>query len=166
MTIEKLDTENISTKELEELLSLFINSYSKDDYMASREVTDLDTLRGIIENKNLVHFIAYEENIPLAYCQIMHMADSVNFNSGAKINAVAVLPNKRGLGIGTRLLQTVIDYLKSNPKIRNIHLGVASANTGAKEIYKKLGFVKVGELQNTFRKDDVLMSIEMYSLLT
>jgi ribosomal protein S18 acetylase RimI-like enzyme len=166
MTINKIDESKLSKTELEALLSMFINSYSKEDYMASREVTDLEALKKILQNDHLVHFIAYDGITPIAYCQIVHMADSVNFNSGAKINAIAVLPEKRGLGIGTQLLETVIDYLKSNPKIKNIYLGVANENKAAIELYKKLGFIKVGELKNTFTKNDVLMDIETYSLLT
>jgi ribosomal protein S18 acetylase RimI-like enzyme len=164
MTILELDYNKLSASELEALLVMFVNSYAKEDYMASREVTDLEVLNKILQNKDLLHFIAYEDKTPVAYCQVIYKAESVNFNSGAKINAVAVLPDKRNQGVGTELLTSVIETLKQKPKIRNIFLDVAKDNKVAIELYKKLGFEKVGELKDIFTKDGVLIDIETFSL--
>ncbi len=68
MTILELDYNKLSDSELESILQLFINSYAKEDYTASREVTDFEVLKKILQNKDLLHFITYEEATPIAYC--------------------------------------------------------------------------------------------------
>lgn len=166
MTISELDYSKLSASELEALLKMFVNSYAKEDYMASREVINLDDLNKILQNKDLLYFVAYEDETPIAYCQVIYKGESVNFNSGAKINAIAVLPDKRGRGVGTELLTRAVETLKQNPKIRNIFLDVAKDNKVAIALYKKLGFEKVGELKDIFTKDGILINIETYSFLT
>ena len=132
--------------------------------MASQEIIDTEALRKILQHNDLIHFIAYEDKTPIAYCQIIYKAQSANFNSGAKINAISVLPSKRGQGVGLLLLTEVINALESNPKIKNIYLDVAKSNETAIKLYKQLGFQKAGELKNLFTKNDVLIDIETYSL--
>jgi ribosomal protein S18 acetylase RimI-like enzyme len=164
MHILKLNYKAQSDSEIESLLSLFINSYSEEDFMASLEIVDTDALRKILKHNDLLHFIAYEEKVPIGYCQVIHKAHSKNFNSGAKINAVSILPSKRGQGIGKLLLTEVISTLENTPKIRNIYLDVVKSNKNAIKLYKELGFLKVGELKNLFTKNDILIDIETYSL--
>ena len=155
-----------STNEINEvLLHLFKNVTIETDYMAQGEIENIDTLNKVLQNKNLIHFFGYEDNTPVAYCQVIYKAESTNFISGAKINALSVLPEKRGQGLGKELLQEVISTLSKNPKIKNIYLDVVKNNTVAISLYKEVGFEKVGELRNLFTKDSSLMDIEMYSLL-
>jgi ribosomal protein S18 acetylase RimI-like enzyme len=165
MIIHKLDSTKIDNREMEALLSMFRNSSATSDYMAIGEIDTLETLHKVLNNKNLIHFIAYEDNVPVAYCQIVYKSESVNFNSGAKINAISVLPSKRGNGLGGAILHEAILDLKKNNTIKNIYLDVVKDNTTAVNLYKKLGFEKTGELKNIFTKDNTLMDIEIYSLL-
>jgi|GEM_PF-2530493 ribosomal protein S18 acetylase RimI-like enzyme len=164
MHVSELHYKAQSDSEIESLLSLFIHSYSEEDFMASREIVDIPALRKILTHADLIHFIAYEEKVPVGYCQVIHKAHSINFNSGAKINALSVLPSKRGQGIGTLLLTEAIRTLQNTPKVQNIYLDVAKSNMTAIKLYKKLGFLKVGELKNLFTKNDILIDIETYSL--
>jgi ribosomal protein S18 acetylase RimI-like enzyme len=101
----------------------------------------------------------------VAYCQVIYKAESENFKSRAKINALAVLPEKRGQGLGKELLKETIATLQKNVTIKNIYLEVVKDNSVAINLYKELGFEKVGELKSLFTKDDTLLDIEIYSLL-
>lgn len=160
-----IDRNTVSNGETEELLPLFRDSTIETDYMTAGEVKDLDMLQTLLQSRNLIHFIAYEDNIPVACCQVIHKAQSTNFHTGAKINALSVMPHKRGMGVGTELMNKVVEALREKPEIRNIYLDVVKENTAAVKLYEKLGFKKVGELKNAFIKDGTLMDIETFSLL-
>jgi ribosomal protein S18 acetylase RimI-like enzyme len=166
MTVRIFDQAKASDLDYEDLLSLFRSATTESDYMATGEITDLQTLEKVLYNKNLIHFFAYEGNLPVAYCQVTYKADSKNFNSGAKINALAVLPEQRGKGLGKQLLKEVIVTLQKNPTIKNIYLDVVKDNTVAVNLYTELGFQKTGELKSLFTKNGALLDIEIYSLLT
>lgn len=165
MIIRSFDRTQTASQDMVALLELFRNSTSKDDYMAIGEITDQETLEKILYNKNLIHFFGYEGGSPVAYCQVVYKSDSVNFHSGAKIQALSVLPERRGQGLGTALLSEVVATLQKNTRIKNIHLEVVKENSVAVSLYKKLGFEKTGELKSMFTKHGALLDIEMYSLL-
>lgn len=164
MDIRIFDHNNTNENELESLLSLFCNSSMNEDYTSVGEIGDMDTLKKVLSKPNLIHFFGYQENIPVAYCQVIHKTESANFSSGAKINSIAVLPESRGQGLGKELLQEVVDTLRKNENIKNIYLDVVKDNVIAVNLYKEVGFEKVGELKNIFKKDNTLMDIEIYSL--
>jgi RimJ/RimL family protein N-acetyltransferase len=42
---------------------------------------------------------------------------------------------------------------------------VVSENSLAKKLYKKLGFVKTGELNGAYKKDGLYLDLETYSLV-
>jgi ribosomal protein S18 acetylase RimI-like enzyme len=165
MTIHTFDYASATEQDLGSLLTLFRNASTESDYMAIGEITDMDTLKKVLSNKNLIHFFCYVDDIPVAYCQVIYKAESVNFRSGAKINAVSVLPEQRGKGVGKALLESVVAELQKNSTIKNIHLEVVKDNSIAIGLYKELGFEKVGELKSLFTKHDTLLDIEIYSLL-
>lgn len=48
-------------------------------------------------------------------------------------------------GIGKHLLEKAIEFARQNKRIRAVELSVESNNTGATELYMKMGFVKVSE---------------------
>jgi [ribosomal protein S18]-alanine N-acetyltransferase len=62
------------------------------------------------------------------------------------IQSIMVLNENRGQGIGTHLLKYCEERIfKASP---NIFMCVSSFNTGAASLYEKLGYQKIGELQN------------------
>ncbi len=165
MNVHVFQHENADDKNLDALLLLFRQSLKESDYMASGEIDDMNTLKRVLSNKNLIHFFGYVGDVPIAYCQVIYKADSINFKSGAKINAIAVHPEKRGQGLGKTLLQKVLAELQNNINIKNIYLDVVKNNIVAVNLYKELGFNKVGELKSIFTKDTMVMDIEIYSIL-
>lgn len=58
--------------------------------------------------------------------------------------AIAVIKDYRGLGIGKRMMQKVINFAKKKMKIKIVKLEVFSCNTGAIKLYRLLGFKKAG----------------------
>jgi len=57
---------------------------------------------------------------------------------------VTVLKDWRGLGIGTALIQTALDYCRESPNIEILALGVFHTNTKAIALYERLGFTREG----------------------
>jgi RimJ/RimL family protein N-acetyltransferase len=57
---------------------------------------------------------------------------------------VSLLPQFQGQGIGTFVMETFLDWAKSNPRIEIVRLRVFAANTPAIALYRKLGFVEEG----------------------
>jgi len=61
-----------------------------------------------------------------------------------------------GLGLGTAILQEIVNFANTNPIIKNISLGVKATNENAIKMYEKLGFIKVGVNRNYFNVDGVI----------
>ncbi len=57
----------------------------------------------------------------------------------------------RGQGLGSWMLETAIVWAKSQTILSWIDLGVFSANSHARHMYLKFGFVVVGEREDAFR---------------
>jgi RimJ/RimL family protein N-acetyltransferase len=57
---------------------------------------------------------------------------------------VSLLPEFQGQGIGSFLMEALLEWLKTNPRIESARLRVFGANTPAIALYKKLGFVEEG----------------------
>ncbi|MHC4329446.1 MAG: GNAT family N-acetyltransferase [Planctomycetota bacterium] len=66
---------------------------------------------------------------------------TARLTKSGKIGRMAVLPEYRGLGVGARILRTIIDYGISKG-IADFHL---SAQISAVGFYKKMGFEPYGE---------------------
>ena len=57
---------------------------------------------------------------------------------------ISVREKWRGQGIGTAMLQTLIDWAEANPLIEKVGLSVFANNVDAIRLYKRLGFVEEG----------------------
>ena len=77
---------------------------------------------------------------------------------------ISVLKRFWGIGIGTRLMEAMIDFAKDSQQLEILHLAVKADNCNAIAMYKKLGFQQIG-LYPKFYKinglyyDDILMNL-------
>ncbi len=82
---------------------------------------------------------------------------------------VSILKKYRNIGIGSLLLQTLIEWAKSTNQIEKINLQVHSTNIHAISAYKKNGFIVEGTRKNEIKYgdnnyvDSVLMSLNFNS---
>ncbi|UCD72172.1 MAG: ribosomal protein S18-alanine N-acetyltransferase [Syntrophobacterales bacterium] len=65
------------------------------------------------------------------------------FHGEAHLLNIAVQPDYRRMGLGTQLMRFFIDFCRSK-KVETITLDVRSSNDPAIEMYRKVGFRKVG----------------------
>jgi RimJ/RimL family protein N-acetyltransferase len=71
----------------------------------------------------------------------------------------------RGCGLGTALLTAMLDWATQQPNLEKVRLSVLATNTGARRLYRRLGFRTEGRLRRHFKMrdgrivDDLLMAI-------
>jgi len=76
---------------------------------------------------------------------------------------MSVLPEFRNKGVGTALLESLIEWAEKNPAIEKLALSVFADNEPAIHLYKKMGFVEEGRRVREIKMaegrylDDVLM---------
>jgi len=110
------------------------------------EIMDADSFQPIFEDlqkKDLLYL--YEENGEAAG---MFKLIPNTFRSAhiVYLGGLAVHPSFGGRGVGSRMMQAIINYSVSRGFIR-IELSVAEANTKAIHLYTKAGFEKEGILK-------------------
>lgn len=66
---------------------------------------------------------------------------------------ISILKEWRNRGVGTTMIQFIIDWCRLNPVIHRLELGVYTDNARAVHVYEKLGFVHEGVHKETFFKD-------------
>ena len=57
---------------------------------------------------------------------------------------ISILPKYRGNGLGTAIIQTMIDWAAAHPVIEKLALGVWAENTPAFALYEKMEFIEEG----------------------
>ena len=70
----------------------------------------------------------------------------------------------RSQGLGVRLMQTAIVFVRSTGTVDWIDLNVFAHNTTARALYKRLGFVETGMQHDRFRMDGVVIDDVSMSL--
>lgn len=68
----------------------------------------------------------------------------------------------RGMGIGSALLQHVLDWGKSNRMLKKISLSVFADNQAAIALYQKHGFVEEGRIIGAFQEVDNRLRDNIY----
>ncbi|MEB3757544.1 MAG: ribosomal protein S18-alanine N-acetyltransferase [Desulfurococcales archaeon] len=77
--------------------------------------------------------------------------------------SIAVLPEYRNRGLGSRLLEKAIDLMKQNYGIKKVYLEVRISNEVAINLYKKFGFTIKERIPRYYRdgEDAYLMEKEL-----
>ncbi|NLA24987.1 MAG: GNAT family N-acetyltransferase [Bacteroidales bacterium] len=77
------------------------------------------------------HFLLFENDIPIATARLRPTAE------GLKLERIASLKEHRNKGIGRKIIEYALNYMKKNKTIDKVYI---HAQEGAVEFYKKLGF--------------------------
>jgi RimJ/RimL family protein N-acetyltransferase len=118
-----------------------------------------------LDNPNHIAIVAVFEN------QIIGLID---FSNGPRKRiahtgqfGMSVSKNFRGQGIGTLLLQALIEWATAHDQIEKINLSVHATNLAAQGLYKKLGFVIEGIMKNDLKygADDYVDTLVMGKIL-
>jgi RimJ/RimL family protein N-acetyltransferase len=90
--------------------------------------------------------------------EIVGLLDFCNGNRDRTAHAgefgMSMAKSFRGLGIGTRLLQTFIEWAEGNHTIEKINLTVHSNNIRARALYARMGFAIEGIKKSEIKYED------------
>lgn len=83
---------------------------------------------------------------------------ALNFHGGKRRKmahtghfGISVLPGWRGRGVGSALLEVLIEWARAHPTMEEITLSVVEPNEGASRLYRRLGFIEIGRHPGKFR---------------
>ena len=78
-----------------------------------------------------------------------------NYTNHRAIMGMGVHRDCRKMGLGSLLVESVIEWAKRETAIERIDLWVLSENGPAIRLYNKLGFQKIGAVEDMFRIDGI-----------
>jgi RimJ/RimL family protein N-acetyltransferase len=116
-------------------------------------VTTLDEFKKTVEEERKWLKAHYDEPAHIALVAEVNgsLVGFLGFENGSRKRLahqgtlhMSVQPQFRGKGIGTALLQSLIDWAEENPTIEKLCLVVFATNKPAIGLYKKLGFLEEG----------------------
>lgn len=82
----------------------------------------------------------------------------VTSKNKGRIISIAILPEYRSKGLGAKLMNTGLKYLKDKGK-NTATLEVAKSNKKAQDFYSKFGFKVVKEMKNYYKNEDALLMV-------
>ena len=84
--------------------------------------------------------------------------------AGTAENAVYLHPDRRGLGVGKRLLQAILDEGRK-AGLHTVIARVSSGNEASVRLHRKLGFALVGTMKEVGNKFGVLRDVDLLQLI-
>lgn len=116
---------------------------------------NISTLKSELENENSQYFIAKYNNEIVGFAGIWKSVDE------AHITDIVVKKDFRKLGIGSLLLEHLINISKSLENINALTLEVNEENIPAQNLYKKYNFLTVGMRKNYYglNKNAIIMTL-------
>jgi RimJ/RimL family protein N-acetyltransferase len=78
---------------------------------------------------------------------------------------ITIVKEWRGKGVGTALLQTMIEWCEENPTVKRLELMVFHKNPGAIRLYERLGFQHEGVKKSAFFKHDEFLDMLIMAIV-
>lgn len=106
--------------------------------------------------------------LALANNQVIGMIMAVNGDRGSVHTAslgITVAQGWRDQGIGSQLMQAVIDWARANPLIHRLDLQVFNNNPGAIRLYERLGFQHEGSKKEAYYKHNEFLDLMQMAML-
>ena len=131
-----------------------MNTYIKTfDYLSNTEIYQILRLRSEVfvveqeciyqdidnKDKKAVHIFLKEKNEIIAYSRVFKEKE---YFENPSIGRVAVANKRRMYGVGKKIMNISIDYIKQNIKAKSIEI---SAQKYLKKFYSNLGFIQQGD---------------------
>lgn len=128
-----------------------ISVEEEQDYLASLEVSASSAM-----------FIARENGKIVGNAHFTGMTRERLKHRGTV--GISVLKAEWGKGIGSRLMEAVIDFARNTAHIEIITLEVRSDNLRAIDLYKKFGFEKIGHFKGFLKIDGEYADFDLMNL--
>lgn len=123
-----------------------------------------ENVRKTIQSPRGVYLVAEKEGILVGHA-FLEILDLQNLSHIAQLN-IAVHKGYQRKGIGTQLMERIIEWAKQSGRVEKIELNVRASNTGAIALYKKMGFFEEGCLKRHVKAgdryiDDLVMALHI-----
>lgn len=126
--------------------------FGKDEFRLTVE-QEREHIKGVNEDDNTLMILGFIDDKIVSISQISaQRRKRIAHNADL---AISVKKEYWGLGIGTIVMEELINYARNHDTIKNISLGVKASNTIAMKLYEKMDFEKVGIHKNFFYIDGV-----------
>lgn len=145
-----------SLSDHDQLLSLIV-SFELEEAVLEDEAPDAEEMRKKvarhlkenIQEPSRRYFIAEENGKLVGFVsgEISVSAKGVGWFHGLYVDK-----NNRGVGVGKKLMEAILEWLKANG-VRRAKLGVHKQNATAMNLYKKLGFAPYEEIYLHMEKE-------------
>lgn len=133
--------QELTEKDVDLLVPLF------DRYMVFyRQPSDPDRYRNFLAERlrrgESKVFLAYDmDGRAVGFAQNYHSFSSVSLGLVVVLNDLYVVPDVRGQGVGSQLIERSFAYAKSRGAVR-VDIGTEKTNPGAQALYKRMGFIE------------------------
>ena len=129
--------------DLPEIMNLETASFAKDAWPE-------ETFKSELAAKHTYYILALEDNLVVGYAGLSKLPGS----DQADIQTIAVREDKRGLGIGKKLMDT-LTLQATELGAKEIFLEVRADNSIAQKLYKLFGFKQIGTRKKYYQSDGV-----------
>ena len=129
--------------DLPEIMKLETASFANDAWPE-------ETFKSELAAKHTYYVLALEENVVVGYAGLSKLPGS----DQADIQTIAVREDKRGLGIGKKLMDT-LTLQATELGAKEIFLEVRADNSAAQKLYKLFGFKQIGTRKKYYQPDGV-----------
>lgn len=120
-------------------------SFEKDEYPLDVKAQEAD-IKELAGNRNNTMLLAFDEEEIVGIATI-HSSHKIKSRHEGELGIV-VAKKYQGKGIGSTLIQKLIDWCKENGVTTRIRLDTRTDNTAAVSLYMKFGFVVEGCCKN------------------
>lgn len=134
-------------------------------YLALMDTPSIEQVRSFIEEQlrnKMPHYIAVTGDKIVGWCDIASFNRPAFAHSG--VLRMGILKEYRGTGLGTKLMQIVLDEAKKMG-ITRVELDVREDNSNAIKLYQKFGFEIEGKKRNACKTDGVYSNVLTMGLL-
>ncbi len=111
----------------------------------------IDTLKSELKSENTYYICAKKNNTILGFAGIRY------FDNTADLMNIVIKKDSRKLGLGSLLLETIIEFCKKDNDITSIMLEVNENNSNAIKLYEKYGFKKISIRKNYYKNDSAVI---------
>lgn len=159
-------------KDARSLIDVNMNVVNEKIYMMREPDEAVYTVEG--EQNKIERYISSEGSLYLAAEVNNKVIGYIDFQNGglkrtkhAGSFSIYILKKWRTSGIGSMLLESLIDWAEKNPLIEKITLAVFSTNENAQILYRKFGFTEEGRCPRDMKLSDgtYMDSVLMYKFV-
>ena len=123
------------------------------------ESEDFEKIKSIENSTTEAYFIARKGSKIVGTAH--YTANTRNRMNHRGTIGLCVLKAENGKGIGTRFMQTLLDFAKDVAKSEIVELEVRSDNVNAIKLYQKFGFEKIGVFKGFFKINGKLIDFDL-----